>query len=308
MRAVGDSARMTDALTHPRVLAWRDAGTTLDWTPHRVFVRRQGSGPALLLIHGFPTSGYDWRGVWEALTARFDCIAPDMLGFGLSSKPRGHAYAIGEQADLHEAVCEQMGVDTVHVLAHDYGDTVAQELLARHNAGGPLRVASLVLLNGGLFPETHHARPVQKLLASPVGPVLSRLMSKPTFLRAMRRIAGHPDAIDADELDAMWQLLAHAGGHRNAHRLIRYMDDRRTHRDRWVGALQNATIPIRVIDGLRDPVSGAHMVTRYRELIPHPDVVELPEAGHYPQVEEPDAVASAVLDFHARLGTVASVS
>lgn len=290
---------MSKTLTHERVLAWQAAGETITWQGHQVFVRRAGSGPPLLLIHGFPTSGYDWRGMWPALTEQFDCIAPDMLGFGLSDKPKGHRYTINEQADLHAAVCAHAGVDSVHVLAHDYGDTVAQELLARQTAHAAPRMASLVLLNGGLFPETHHARPVQKLLASPLGPLLSRLMSKPTFVRAMRRIAGHPDAIASDELDAMWQLLVHDAGHHNAHRLIRYMSERRTHRTRWVGALQQTTIPVRLIDGLRDPVSGAHMVARYRELIPEPDVVELADAGHYPQVENPDAVVGALREFHA---------
>jgi pimeloyl-ACP methyl ester carboxylesterase len=54
-------------------------------------------------------------------------------------------------------------------------------------------------------------------------------------------------------------------------------------------------MPLRFINGLLDPISGAHMVARYRELVPHPDVVELPDAGHYPQLEAPGAVLAAIL-------------
>ena len=83
------------------------------------------------------------------------------------------------------------------------------------------------------------------------------------------------------------------------------MEERRRHRERWVGALQTTVVPLRVIDGLEDPVSGAHMVARYRELVPHPDVVELDGIGHYPQVEDPQGVVRAFLAFHDRLGTPA---
>ena len=78
------------------------------------------------------------------------------------------------------------------------------------------------------------------------------------------------------------------------------MEERRRHRERWVGALRDAAgrgIPVRLIDGTEDPVSGGHMVARYRELIPDPDVVELAGVGHYPQTEAPDAVIDAARPF-----------
>ena len=79
--------------------------------------------------------------------------------------------------------------------------------------------------------------------------------------------------------------------------LMTYMAERRAHRTRWVGALQGSAIPIRLINGLDDPISGAHMVARYRELIRDPDVVGLPGVGHYPQLEAPADVVSAALSF-----------
>jgi pimeloyl-ACP methyl ester carboxylesterase len=76
------------------------------------------------------------------------------------------------------------------------------------------------------------------------------------------------------------------------------MAERRAHRERWVGALVNATIPLRLVDGPEDPVSGAHLAARYRELVPDADVVLLPGIGHYPQVEAPEQVVAAFLAFH----------
>ena len=85
------------------------------------------------------------------------------------------------------------------------------------------------------------------------------------------------------------------------HALLGYMEERRLHRARWVGALQATQVPLRVIDGAEDPVSGAHMVARYRELVPRPDVVSLPGIGHYPQTEDAAGVLNAFFEFHARL-------
>src|SRR6185503_9627155 len=104
------------------------------------------------------------------------------------------------------------------------------------------------------------------------------------------------------ELAEFWGLIRRDGGHRIMHKLIRYMPERIKHRERWVGALQKTRVPLRVIDGADDPVSGAHMVARYRELVPDPDAVLLPGIGHYPQVEDPQGVLKAFFDFH-RMGS-----
>lgn len=272
---------------------WRARGRHVAFGTHRVFCVDSAPGdrtrPTLVLIHGFPTSSWDFVKVWPALAERFRVVAPDMLGFGFTSKPRRHAYSIMEQADLFDAVLAQHHVGRHHVLAHDYGDTVAQELLAR-DAERPPRLLSVCFLNGGLFPETHRARVTQKLLAGPLGPLMSRLSNRDTLARSFKAIFGPDTPPSREEMDGFWQLVAHDGGNLIFHELIAYMADRRRHRERWVRALQDARCPLAVIDGALDPVSGAHMVARWREVVGRGYVVELPRIGHYPQVEAPDEV------------------
>lgn len=281
---------------------WRAAGRDLDVLGRRLFV--VDSAPedpqrtSLLLIHGFPTAGWDWHAVWPLLAGRYRLVAPDMLGFGFSEKPAGHDYTIHEQADLLEALCDALGLTGYHVLAHDYGDTVAQELLARQNAAGTTpRWRSLSLLNGGLFPETHRARLAQKVLLGPLGGIATHLMRRGTLERNMRAIFGAETQPDPAELDNFWRLVTHDRGKHNMHRLMRYIRDRRRHRERWLSALRDACVPLQLVNGSADPVSGAHMVARYRELVGHGDIVELPGIGHYPQIEAPHRVANHVLEF-----------
>ena len=294
----------------PTIDQWRARGREVAFGPHRIFCVDSAPGdrtrPVLLLIHGFPTASWDFAKVWPALARDFRVVAADMLGFGFSAKPRRHAYSIMEQADLFECVLATLGIERHHVLAHDYGDTVAQELLARDNARSVPRLETVCLLNGGLFPETHRARIVQKLLASPLGPLVTRLNSRAGFERSMRAIFGPRTPPSTAELDAFWALVTHDGGERLFHELIHYMSERRLHRERWVSALRDARCPLAVIDGAADPVSGAHMVARYREVVGKGYVAELPGIGHYPQVEAPDAVLAHYARFLAGAGIVAS--
>jgi pimeloyl-ACP methyl ester carboxylesterase len=277
---------------------WHAGGTLFDAPAGPVFTNVAGRGSVLLLIHGFPTASWDWAKIWPALTPHFRCITLDMIGFGFSAKPAHFAYSIRAQADLCEALLADQNVSDYAIVAHDYGDTVAQELLARHHEGrARQRITRVILLNGGLFPETHRPLLLQKLLASPLGPAIARLTTYRKFAANMRALCAKPLA-DA-EVDGMWRLMTFNNGLVVLPQLIRYMDERRQHRERWVGALQQSRIPLRLVNGLRDPISGAHMVARYRELIPRPDIVELPDAGHYPQVEAPEAVVAAIYAFLA---------
>jgi pimeloyl-ACP methyl ester carboxylesterase len=288
---------------HLTLEEWKAGGRTFQYRGHDIFYRVDGSGDPLLLIHGFPTASFDWSRVWPALTARFRVVTLDMIGFGFSGKPVDYGYSIFDQATIHERVLASVGVAWAHVLAHDYGDTVAQELLARHaeRRAGAVAVASVCFLNGGLFPETHRALPTQRLLASPLGALVGRLMNADRFARGFGVVFGPRTKPSPAEMADYWTLVATNQGQRVAHKLIGYMAERRRHRERWVGALQHTTVPLRVVNGPDDPVSGRHMVERYRELVPNPDVVLLEGIGHYPQVEDPEGVLRAYFEFVDRV-------
>ena len=293
---------------------WRKAGQTFSHRGHAIFHRTggdwsDGARETVLLIHGFPTASWDWAHQWEALCARFSVAALDMIGFGFSAKPRRYDYSIQDQADLHEAYLEHLGVARVHILAHDYGDTVAQELLARfidrrERGSQGVEIASVCFLNGGLFPEQHRATLTQRLLHSPMGGFLSRAMTRARFEKGLGEVFG-PQTQPCEEVyDAFWTLATeHGGMPAIGHKLIRYIAERRATRDRWVGALINSPVPLRVIDGALDPVSGRHMVEHYRALVPNPDTVVIDHVGHYPQLEAPDLVLDAFLDFQSAIAT-----
>lgn len=283
---------------------WLAQGAEFTYRGESIRYWTAGEGEPLLLIHGFPTGSWDWHRLWGPLSERYRVIACDMIGFGFSAKPKRYRYSLLDQADLQQALLAHLGIETCHVLAHDYGDSVAQELLARHHRG-PRLLQSLCLLNGGLFPETHRPVLMQRLLMSPIGFLIGKGFSRERLGRAMGEVFGADTQPSEGELDGFWQMISHNEGSAVMHRLIRYMAERPVHRDRWVRAMRETSLPIRVIDGAADPVSGAHMVKRYLELIPDGDTLLLEGIGHYPQVEAPEAVLEGYLAFRDSLAAPA---
>lgn len=292
---------------HTQLDQWQASGQMRQLGGHALFCIDTGEQdrPAVLLIHGFPTASWDWHKVWPALHQHYRLLTWDMLGFGFSAKPNPHRYSIHEQADLAEAFLMNAGVQQCHVVAHDYGDTVAQELLARQSEGPAWQCVSMTFLNGGLFPETHRALLTQRLLLSPLGPLINALAGRKQFDRAMTRVFGVSTPPTQAELDNFWALIQHNNGKHLFHNLITYMRDRKVHRSRWVNALQQSSVPLALVNGSADPVSGAHMVARYHELGCRLDgLTTLENVGHYPQVEASQAVAEALLAMLAAAAEV----
>lgn len=284
------------------LIEWKSKGEYFDYKSNQIFNIDEGTGEVLLLIHGFPTASWDWWQMWDQLTAQFRVLTIDMIGFGFSAKPPKYPYSIFDQADLIEQFLDSKQIKKIKILSHDYGDTVAQELLARYhdrisNQQNGLEISSLCLLNGGLFPETHHPLLIQKILMSPMGSIVGHLFNRKKLGTNFKKIFGTNTQPTENELDDFWELITCNGGKKIFHLLIRYMQERKDNRERWVSAIQNATIPIRLIDGVADPISGQHMADRYNEIIPNPDVVELKDIGHFPLIEAPDLVLKYYLEF-----------
>ena len=288
-----------------RLSAWQQAGQEFKYRGHRIFYRMEGVGEPLLLIHGFPTASWDWHRVHESLCERFQVIAPDLIGFGFSAKPRAYDYSIMDQADLLEKLLERLEIKSCHLLCHDYGDSVGQELLARFNerkerGKAQIELKTVCFLNGGLFPDMHRPRLIQKLLISPIGFLLTPFLTKAKLRSNFNAIFGKDTQPNPEEIDEFYALMTYNNGKAIAHKLIRYIADRKVHGERWVGALKQNRIPMRLINGSQDPISGRHLADCYEEKIPEANVVHLEGAGHYPQTETPDLVLDYYLQFVER--------
>eukprot|EP00058_Branchiostoma_floridae_P017320 XP_002602808.1 hypothetical protein BRAFLDRAFT_281939 [Branchiostoma floridae] len=297
----------------PQLREWKQSGKFFSHGEFKVFYHDEtGKGEAgevVLCIHGFPSSSHDWVKVWDGLQGRFGrVIASDLLGFGFSDKPLDHNYSIFEQASIIEQLLETLEVKEVYILSHDYGDTVALELLRRfldrqkssEKSAAHLRIRSVCLMNGGFLPETITFQWVQYLLTTSLGPYLSRLSNflPFTFKQGISKVYGPDTKPSPAEYDDHQTLLRWNDGHLAMGSISQYQNERVAHRERWVEAVQQSTIPVHLIYGPADPVNTPVLLDRYRELFPRAtDTVLNSKIGHYPHVEDPQSVLTAFFNF-----------
>ena len=262
-----------------------------------VFVRRLGEGQHMTLLHGFPSSSHDWSKLAPLLSVSRSLLLVDFLGFGASEKPVEHRYSLLEQADLVEALWGHEGVGSTTLVVHDYAVSVAQELLARASEGSlAVELEAVHLLNGGVYPDLHRPQPLQTALLDPEqGPKLSALVNEELFVAGLAPTFAEGFDAKADSID-IWRATSREGGERIAHLLIRYITDREEHAARWTTALQSTDVPLGFVWGMLDPISGAHMAERIRERPPVAPFQALEDVAHWPALEAPARVASALLE------------
>ena len=280
-----------------RVERWREAGESDRFRGHSIHMRRlDGADPVLLFLHGFPSSSYDFSGLLP-LAGDNAVLAFDFLGFGLSDKPRRHGYTLFEQADLASFLVDKhFGGREVFIVAHDMGTSVATELMARELEGGAeMPVTGALLFNGSIVIERASLTLAQRLLRSRVGPLAARLSSEPIFRREFAALFSPDHPLRDEEAADQWSLIRHNGGRSLGHELVSYLDERVAHAERWHGAVRDWPGRLSLTWGMLDPVATTAVLAALRELRPGVPVDELPDLGHYPQVEDPARVA-AVLD------------
>lgn len=249
----------------------------------------------LLVVHGYPTSSFDWAHLVPRLARHRRVVAFDMLGFGLSAKPDRH-YTMALQADVAAVVVAELGIDRLALMTHDMGDTVGGELLARTQEGTwPVEVTRRVVTNGSIYIELAHLTDGQQmLLAQPdallpqgIGPELMAASLVATLAPAHAEVSmvGHAE------------LVCHREGDRVLARTIRYIEERRANERRFTGAIETHPSPVHVVWGPEDPIAVAEMADRLVATRPDATRVWVDGAGHYPMVEDPDAFLAAVLGF-----------
>lgn len=279
--------------------AWRARGETVRVPEGEVFVVTLPGPPdplPVMVLHGFPTSSYDFEEAASRVAAHHRVVLFDFPGFGFSAKPPRHAYSLFEQADVACVVAKAHGLSRVILWAHDMGTSVAAELLARRERGLlPFEVGGLVLMNGSVHMEMASPTLGQRLLASPLGDAFARVSRRSVFEAQMRRVFAKTPA--PETLAAMWTLVARDDGTRRLPTIIRYMAERRRFTSRWIGALERLDLPALIAWGEKDPVAVLAIAERLAREIPHAKLVTWPDLGHYPQVEDPERVARTVLDF-----------
>jgi pimeloyl-ACP methyl ester carboxylesterase len=285
---------------------WEAIGRHRDLCGHRVFtidappIGAEVHEP-LLVLHGFPTSSFDYAAVLDPLRQGRRVLLIDGLGYGLSSKPDLH-YTMALQADLVAAFVAELAVTRLALLTHDMGDTVGGELLARRAEGSwAVDITRRVVTNGSIYIEQAHLTNGQQFLLSlpdeklpPDAPVTAATLTR-SLRETFSPVAPLASDDSADDiLPATVEQIMRDGGHLVLPRLIRYIEERRSNEARFTGAIETDPSPLHIVWGMDDPIAVPSMVDTLRAARPDATVDLLEEVGHYPMVEAPDRFLGAV--------------
>ncbi len=283
------------------VESWIQLGQYYTTYQHRLFAIDQGSGENLCILHGYPSCSYDYQHVISRLSEHYRLILHDHLGFGLSDKPLDYSYSLIEQTDHALLLWQQLGVREAHIIAHDYGTSIATELLARQERGIlPIHIKSLTLGNGSMHIELSQLRLIQKLLLhKQIGPLVARLSTEQTFIRNMRNIWGDPSKANPKELKILWQFLIRGNGRAVLPGLTQYIRERRLFWHRWIGALKTTSLPVNILWATEDPVAVKEMAFVLHDEISNSQLQLIDGVGHYPMIEAPEIWTTEVLKMIA---------
>jgi pimeloyl-ACP methyl ester carboxylesterase len=291
----------------PATAGWKARGRYRELRGHRIFtIDAPSLGPEihepLLILHGFPTSSFDYADVLDPLRSGRRVILFDGLGYGLSDKPDVR-YTVALQADLAMALVAELGLTRLALLTHDVGDTVGGELLARRAEGSwTVDVTRRVITNGSIYIRQAHLTNGQHLLLSLPDRKLATdaPVTAATITRSLREtyspVASPPPEDSAgDPLAATVEQIMRHDGHLLLTRLIRYIEERRQNESRFTGAIETDHSPLHIVWGMDDPVAVPSMVDTLLAARPDATVVRLEGVGHYPMVEAPVLFVASVL-------------
>jgi pimeloyl-ACP methyl ester carboxylesterase len=291
--------------------SWLAEGRHVNVAGRQIFVHDRGpaaaansvgESPTLLLLHGFPTSCYDWRDIVERLSERVRAIAPDLPGFGLSDKPIAYSYSLFQQADTIEDLLAKLKVRATHVVSHDLGTSLHSELLARQAEGRlSFELQSSTFLNGSMLQWLAKITPFQELLAAnttlPQAIEICRTMFSTMYVPGLQKLMQRPEVITAVDAQVMDELLRYQNGHLRLPAIAGYMRERYVHADRWLGALETAPSHVQIVWADGDPIAHVEMGRELARRCPQAKYHELKGSGHFLLMEDPSAVAEKIEEF-----------
>ncbi|HTY29986.1 alpha/beta hydrolase [Mycobacterium sp.] len=250
---------------------------------------------AVVFVHGNPDAGSDWEPLMKLIAEFAPVVAPDLPGFGAADKDPDQEYTLAAYAAHVGGVIDRLGLERVHLVAHDFGGPIALTWAAAH----PEKVASVTLINTGVLLDYKWHRMARVWRT----PVAGELFMRATSRRVARLVIRH----DNPGLPAQWanRIVEHllpAGTKRAVLRL--YRSTRPDDMNALVAPLRDLDPDTLVVFGAADVYIPVEQAERQRRVFPRAQVETLPGVGHWAWLEQPDRVAGFVVPFlRKRVGT-----
>ncbi|MDC0088462.1 alpha/beta hydrolase [Porticoccaceae bacterium] len=299
----------------PDAESWGRGGSYFPWQSNQpensqlpeinIFYRTFGNSdnPAIVMIHGWPTSSYDFKALIGELEKDYYIAVIDTPGYGFSDKPKGdYRYSITDDAQLVDYfIREVLGLSRFTLLTHDKGDSVGFAFLTLYQqADSPAyQIDHHVILNGGIYLPLAELSAAQKFLTLPVfGQFMTRFILTPDrFTSGLAKVYAS-ELTQAEQLNIS-SIFKYQGGTTVFPKTLRYLQDRRKLENIWLQTLSRSEIPATLIWGEQDTIAKTEIAdfvweNYLRSRDADASYWRLPCASHYPQNDQPEIIAELV--------------
>jgi len=250
----------------------------------------EGQGEPVLFVHGTPTWSFEYRHLIKALSPQMRCIAPDLVGFGLSGRPSSFAYTPEAHAHALAEFVDRLGLERFTLVVHDFGGPVGLPLAL----DGVGRVSRLVIMNTWMWPDEEMQR-AGRLMGGSIGRLLYRYANASLRL-IMPRAYGDRKRLTPE----IHRQYLEPFRNRNDRVLVLHalakslLGSQEFYADSWRRANRLAGRPALIVWGMKDFAFGPRHLARWEQLLPASRVLKLADAGHWPHEEAPEEVAGAI--------------
>jgi pimeloyl-ACP methyl ester carboxylesterase len=253
----------------PLAREWHDRGGYFRWTSTLasnadfeeldIFHIEAGNpdNPAILFIHGYPTSSFDFYDLFELLVEEYYLLALDTPGYGLSDKPRdGYEYSIQDDARLVDYYLRNIaGVESFALYTHDKGNSVGLAFLDLYSRQDQYEMTHHFITNGNIYLPLAKLTRIQLILLDRFwGPLATRYVNGNLFARNMNEIA-HSTPEAPEKVDAVASIIDFQDGGEVQHATIQYLAQRKENEVSWLENLRESRVPVTLIWGVDDTVA-----------------------------------------------------
>lgn len=262
---------------------------------HNLHYIDEGTGPLLLFLHGTPEWSFGYRDLIKALRKDFRCVAPDMLGFGLSDKPAVADYTVPGHANRLENLIHELQLKNIILVANDFGAGIGMNYILNY----PANVTHIILFNTWMWSlkeDRHFAGPA-RIMNSWLGKLLYLRFNFPVEVvmpsafgdrkKLTKEIHGHyrkalPDAKSRVGVFAFAKELMNASGWWQAN---------------WERMSSIQDKPFLIFWGMKDKFVPPSNLEKWKERLPDAKIITFKDAGHFVQEEKANEMIESIRNF-----------
>ncbi len=278
-----------------KIKAYNITVETAKQQPINLFIKEQGEGEPIVLLHGLGASHYMWRYIQSDFSKKYRMIAVDMKGFGLSEKPIDWDYKIEDHAEIVKALIKKLKLKNITVIGHSFGGAVALLLALDSEYQKQPYINRLVLMDSPAFPQT--LSPGVKFLQTPLFSYLGLNVINPQRIVKMtlRGLDGKTDFLSEQDIKAYAAPFKFRGARHALVQTARNIEPQNF--KRMIKAYKRMDIPTLLVWCRHDPVVPVSIGKRLKKTLPDAKLKIIDNCRHVPTEQAPEKTQTHIMEF-----------